>query len=73
MGQTATFDRIPGLDGQLTRQEAENLVKNDPQAAIFVLMELSAKLAAFQSAPSAPPSATPVYRKPTTRSPTGQT
>lgn len=68
MKNMATGKDIPGLDYELSREEAKELVLNDPEKAIFVLLQLSAQLAGLREAPSAPSSATPVYKKPTTRS-----
>ena len=67
MKLTATGTDIPGLDYELGQEEAKELVLNDPERAIFVLLQLSARLAGLREAPSAPSSATPVYKKPTTR------
>ncbi len=68
MVETATAEVEPGLTREMTREDAEALVRNDPERAAFLLMALSAKLAQLQAAPSAPSSATPVYLKPTTSS-----
>lgn len=67
MAITEASMAVPGLDRKLSRAEAERLVREDPEAAVFALLELSARLAQLRQAPSAPPSATPVYRKPTTK------
>jgi len=67
MKPAATDKDIPGLDYELSREEAQELVRNDPEKAIFVLLQLSARLAGLRETPSAPSSATPVYEKPTTR------
>jgi len=70
--ETLKDKQVPGLEGQLTREQAEALVDGDREYAIFVLLRLSLELSRLQAAqasnagPSTPSSATPVYQKPTT-------
>jgi transposase len=60
---------IPGLDLPLSEEEARRLIETDPATALFVMMQLIARvkqLEAADSSPSAPPSSVPIYKKPTT-------
>ena len=41
---------VPGLDGELEREEAETLVSGDREFLIFVLMRLSMELAQLRAA-----------------------
>ena len=58
LSATTTAEADPSLDRELTREEAEGLVRSDPEGAIFLLIALSAKLAQLQAVPSAPPGET---------------
>ena len=63
---------IPGLHSLMNREEAEKIYSQGSELTTFVLMELSAEVQRLRGndrasvAPSAPPSATPVYKKETT-------
>jgi hypothetical protein len=41
MKDAATGKGIPGLDYELSRDEATELVRGDPERAIFLLLQLS--------------------------------
>jgi transposase len=60
---------IPGLDMPLSEEEARRLIESDPAMALFVMMQLASEIARLRGespGPSAPPSAVPVHKKPTT-------
>lgn len=72
--ETAQERHVPGLDEELDREQAEALASGEPEFLIFVLLRLSAEVVRLRrvgdpnGGASAPPSATPPYKRETTRS-----
>ena len=64
-----TLDALPVCQQPLTREQAELIIKGDPELNILLLMKLSAEVAALRAAartPNAPPASVPAYAKPAT-------
>ena len=67
---SATLEQSPEIIQPLTRPQAEQIAKGDPEYNILILMKLSAEVACLRAAamsgPNAPSSTVPAYAKATT-------
>ena len=64
-------DSVPGINEALTEEQAREIIAKGPEWIEFVLLQLSGAIKGLRNessvadqSPSAPPSATPVYKKP---------